>query len=356
MQIGLGVYTGECLPVEGVSQARVLQDSLRQAQLAEEVGLDAVWISEHHFLPSGYVGSVLPFAAAMGAVTSRIAVGISVALAPLYDPVRLAEDAAFVDQLTGGRFQLGIALGYRDSEYAGFEVTRSGRVRRTEELCQVLRQAWDDGPLAVDGRHFRRRGIEVYPKPAQPNGVPLLMGGHALPAIDRVARLADAFIMDGGTDSDVFGAEGHNRDLFDRVASAVQLYRDALERNGRPTEPLRFYITLGGFLSADGPDAAWQILQDAYMYTRRVYGDWYGLPPEQYADWYPDRMSTEEHDRRRTEVWLGSPDDLIPLFHRLGDIVGDSCHVMFRSKYPGIPDGLVRESIRLLGEVRDAFR
>lgn len=356
MEIGLGVYTGEVLPAEGKSQTRVLHDSIAQAQLAEEVGLDAVWISEHHFLPNGYVGSVLPFAAAMGACTSRIGIGVSVALAPIHDPVRLAEDAAFVDQLTGGRFQLGVALGYRDVEYEGFQVRRRDRAGRTEELCQLLRQCWGPGPLDFDGRHFRRRGMEVHPKPARPGGIPLLMGGHAPPAIDRVARLADGFIMDGGTDSDVFGEQGHNRDLFDRVQTAVDLYRTALASHGRSTGAARFAMTIGGFLAPEGPDAAWELVADAYMYTRRVYGDWYGLPPEQYQTWYPDRMPPAEHARRRGELWLGSPDDLIPRFERLHAITGDNCHVMFRCKYPGVPDDVTRRSIRLLGKVRDHFR
>ncbi len=356
MEIGLGVFTGECLPSAGLPQTQVLRESLEQARLAEAVGLDAVWISEHHFLLNGYVGSVLPYAAAMATATSTIRIGISVALAPLYDPVHLAEDAAFLDQLSGGRFSLGIGLGYRDVEYEGFGTTRAERVGRMEELAQLLRQSWSDRPLDFDGRYFRRHGMQVYPKPVQPGGIPLLIGGHALKAIDRIARLGDAFIMDGGTDSDIFAEKGHNRDIFDRVESAVQLYREALRRHGKPAESPRFYLTLGGFLSPSGSDSAWAELQESYMYTRRVYGDWYGIPKEEYEDWLPARMSEEEHARRRTEVFLGAPEDLIPKFERLRDIVGDGLHVMFRSKYPGIPDQPTRQSIELLGKIREHFR
>jgi alkanesulfonate monooxygenase SsuD/methylene tetrahydromethanopterin reductase-like flavin-dependent oxidoreductase (luciferase family) len=354
MEVGLGVFTGECLPEEGLSQTEVLAQSLEQGRTAEAAGLDAVWISEHHFLPNGYVGSVLPYAAAMATATSTIGIGVSVALGPLYDPVHLAEDAAFCDQLSGGRFALGIGLGYRDVEYEGFGSTRRERAGRMEELCALLRQSWSDGPLDHDGPHFPRRGMEVFPKPV--GRLPLLMGGHAPPALDRAARWADAFIMDGGTDSAVFGSEGHNRDLYGRVEAALAMYREALARNGRDTAEPRFFITLGGFLSEDGPDAAWAQLAEAYMYTRRVYGDWYGLDPSEYEQWYPRRMPPEEHARRRTEVWLGSPDDLVPRFERLREIVGDGLHVMFRSKYPGIPHEPTSTSIRLLGEVRDRLR
>lgn len=354
MEVGLGVFTGERLEWEGLTQTEVLAQSLEQARVAEAAGLDAVWISEHHFLPNGYVGSVLPYAAAMITATSRIGVGVSVALGPLYDPVRLAEDAAFCDQLSGGRFALGIGLGYRDVEYSGFGTTRRARAGRMEELCALLRQSWSDHPLDHDGEHFPRHGVEVFPKPA--GDLPLLMGGYAPPALDRAARWADAFIMDGGTDSAVFGKQGHNRDLYGRVEAAVEAYREALARHGKDTEAPRFYLTLGGFLDEGGADAAWATLSEAYMYTRRVYGDWYGLAPGEYADWYPDRMAPEEHARRRTEVWLGSPEELVGRFERLRGIVGDGLHVMFRSKYPGIPHDATCRSIRLLGQVRDALR
>jgi alkanesulfonate monooxygenase SsuD/methylene tetrahydromethanopterin reductase-like flavin-dependent oxidoreductase (luciferase family) len=356
IEIGLGVFSGECLPIEEKSPTAVLRDSIAQMQLAEAVGLDAIWITEHHFLSSGYVGSVLPYAAAAAQATEHIRIGVSVALAPLYDPVRLAEDAAFVDVLSGGRHDLGIALGYRDVEYSGFGVERRDRVGRMEELVALLRQSWGDGQLDFDGVHFQRHGVEVFPKPVQQGGVPVLMGGHAPAALDRTARLADAFIMDGGTDSSAFGTTGRNRDLFERVEATLAMYRDALQRHGRDTNDIRMYLTLGGFLHEDGPDAAWAELQDSYMYTRRVYADWYGLPSQHYASWYPDRMSDDEHAQRRSEVVLGCPDDMVATFRRLHDIVGDGLHVMFRCKYPGISDESTRRSITLLGELRDRLR
>jgi alkanesulfonate monooxygenase SsuD/methylene tetrahydromethanopterin reductase-like flavin-dependent oxidoreductase (luciferase family) len=356
MEIGLGVFTGEYFPETDPSPTQALADCLAQVKAAEDAGLDAIWISEHHFLPrGGYVGSVLPFAAAVATATSRITVGISVALASLYDPVRMAEDAAFVDVLSGGRVKLGLAIGYRDVEYAGFETSRAERVGRTEELVKILRQSWGPGEVDFKGRYFNRSGFEVWPKPAQPGGVPLLMGGHAVKAIDRAARLADAFIMDGGTDSDNFAESGVNRGLAERVSGAVRLYTEALERHGKPADPLPFYMTLGGFLHSDGADAAWQVLQEGYMHTRRVYGDWYGLPPQEYADWYPDRMTPQQHAQRRTEVVLGTPADVIEVIEQVRDIAGDSLHVMFRCKYPQVGHEDTLSSIRLLGQVRDHF-
>lgn len=352
MKIGVGVFSGECLAAEGKSHTEVLADSISQMRHVEDVGLDSIWITEHHFLDSGYVGSVLPYAAAAAQATTRIRIGVGVALAPLYDPIRLAEDAAFVDVLSGGRHDLGLALGYRDIEYSGLGTSRAARVGRFEELLTLVRQCWSDQPVEYHGTHFDRSGFGVFPKPVQAGGPPILIGGHAPNALDRAARHGCGFIMDAGTDSSVFGSQGTNRDVYSRVEGTLALWKQCLARHDRPTENIAFHLNLGGFLHPDGADAAWAVQQDAYMFTRRVYGDWYGLPKETYARWFPHLMTPEEHAQRRSEVFLGSPDELLPKFERLRDIVGDGLHVMFRSKYPGISDADTRQSIDMLAQCR----
>ncbi len=267
MEIGLGVFSGECLPEEGTSHTEVLADSLAQMRLAEDVGLDEVWITEHHFLRSGYVGSVLPYAAAAATATRRIRIGVSVALAPLYDPVRLAEDAAFVDVLSGGRHDLGIAIGYRDVEYEGFQTTTpsasaawrscacwcasAGARARSPSPAALLPPR--DGGLPQAGA--ASGGADPHGGPrsegARPGGPPgrRLHHGrrHRLVGVRR-AGPRPRHLRAGGGDGRSSGAE-------------------CLARYGRPTEAPRFYLTLGGFLHEDGPDAAWAVLQEAYMFT-----------------------------------------------------------------------------------------
>ncbi len=357
VEVGLGVFSGEWHPGTGLDHTQTLGESVDQVAYAEQVGLDSVWVSEHHFHDANFVGSVAPYAAAMIQATSRIKVGLGLAIAPLHDPVRMATDAAFLDVLSGGRFELGLGIGYRDVEYEGFGGHRKERVGRTVELIEICRQAWADGPVEHEGRYYQRTGFEVTPKPVQPGGPPIMMGGHHPNAFDRAARLGDRFCMDAGTDSESYEeGEGRNRDVFDRVASAVRMYREALERHGKDTDAPNFSLNVGGFLHPDGRDAAWEVLADAYLMTRRVYGDWYGLAPEDYADWYPDRLSDVEVEQRKSELLLGTPDDVVPVLERVRDIVGDNLAVMFRSKYPLVADEHTRTSVDLLAEVRDRLR
>ena len=180
----------------------------------------------------------------------------------------------------------------------------------------------------------------------------MLVGGHAPKALDRAARMGAGFIMDAGTDSSVFAADGKNRDVYDRVAGTLALWKECLARHGRPTDDVQFHLNMGGFLHPDGADAAWAVQQEAYMFTRRVYGDWYGIDPAVYGRWHPAQMTADEHAQRRTEVFLGSSDDLVPQFERLRDIVGDNLHIMFRTKYPGISDADTRRSIDMLADCR----
>ncbi len=115
-------------------------------------------------------------------------------------------------------------------------------------------------------------------------------------------------------------------------------------------------MTLGGFVSQGGADDAWDQVKEAYMLTRRTYGSWYGLPSADYADWYPSQMTKEELDARRSEIMLGTPEELAGNLRRLQSIAGDRLHVMFRVKYPGVSHERVSRAIRLLGQVRDQLK
>lgn len=106
---------------------------------AERLGWDDVWLSEHHFIDDDYTPSMLPLACAIAARTQRIHIGTSVLLLPLHDPLRVAEDAATVDVMSGGRLELGVAGGYRLAEFRGFDVATGSRASRMEEAVPLLR-------------------------------------------------------------------------------------------------------------------------------------------------------------------------------------------------------------------------
>ncbi len=178
--------------------AQLYRETLDHIEACEALGFDTVWLTEHHFIDDEYLPSVLTMAAAVATRTSRVTIGTAVLLLPLHDPLRVAEDAAVVDQLCEGRLRLGLGLGYKLDELAAFRVPRRARPSMLEEGMAILRGAWADGPFSVAGRHWQLRDVDVTPKPHQRSGVPIWLAGRAPAPLQRAATKADGTIVAGG--------------------------------------------------------------------------------------------------------------------------------------------------------------
>ncbi|MGI5272341.1 LLM class flavin-dependent oxidoreductase [Nonomuraea sp. CA-218870] len=196
---GVGLYTGQR------DAGAHYRDAVPLAVAAEEAGFDAFWVSEHHGLPDGYLPSPLTLLAALAPATSRLTLGTGVLLAPLHHPLRIAEDAAVVDQLSGGRLVLGLGIGYAAHEYAAFGVDPATRGSRLEALVTALRSAWAGEP--VHSPELGLHGARVTPPPARP--VPIWLGGYAPRAVRRAGLLADGHLTGRGEPHIVGDASGH---------------------------------------------------------------------------------------------------------------------------------------------------
>jgi alkanesulfonate monooxygenase SsuD/methylene tetrahydromethanopterin reductase-like flavin-dependent oxidoreductase (luciferase family) len=187
---------------------------LAEAAEADRLGYDAVWLSEHHFTDDGMLPSPLVVAAAIAARTHRIGIGTNILVLPLHHPLRVAEDAAVVDLISGGRLVLAVGQGYARAEFAGLGVDRTQRAGLLEEGISVLRQAWDEAAVTSAGRHWRIAGVPVRPQPGR--RVPLLVGAVAEPAVQRAVRIGDGLIVYCGKPADFVA----RRQLVDRVLAA----------------------------------------------------------------------------------------------------------------------------------------
>ena len=192
MELGTGLFTCQQRPDDDRSMTDLYQDVLELGEAIEDAGLDSAWVSEHHFTEDGYLSATMPTLGALAGVTEEIEIGTCIALAPLYDGVRLAEDAATVDLLADGRLTLGLAIGSNPREFDAFGVPRDERVDRLEDQIDLCRNAWSAGPLEYDAQfHDVSPDVSVTPKPE--NDVPIMLGGKAKPAVRRAARTADAW-------------------------------------------------------------------------------------------------------------------------------------------------------------------
>ena len=218
---------------------------------AERLGFDTIWTSEHHFIDDAYSPSLLPICAAIAARTNHVRIGTNILLLPFHDPLRIAEDAATVDAISGGRMDLGVAVGYKNEEFAGFNIPRRERAARMEEAVEVIRASWAPGAFSFDGKHFRYRQVNVTPKPVQ-SPMPLWFGGFSEPAVRRAARLGDGLLA---------------------AANVIPTYLDELQKLGKPVE--RIAIALPWALIAEDPDAAWTEIGDHVLYQRANYARWF---------------------------------------------------------------------------------
>ena len=140
-----------------------------QAIAADRLGFDAIWLAEHHFEFYGRLPAPLVYLARLSSLTTRLGLGTAIAQAPYYHPLRLAEDAALLDVLSGGRARLGVGSGARNktAEFAKFGLPLEEKTARTFEILDILGQAFRDGVVTLDGEYYQFDGVEINPRPRQ---------------------------------------------------------------------------------------------------------------------------------------------------------------------------------------------
>lgn len=195
LTIGVGLYTGQ-RPAGAAD--RSLADALVLARAAEEAGFDAFWVSEHHGWEDGYLPAPLTLLAALAAVTERITLATGVVLAPLHHPLALAEQAAVVDQVAGGRLLLGLGAGYLRSEFARVGADPGRRGAAVEETVAILRQAWTGERFSHHGTVWQLDDVRVTPRPHAGRQIPIWLGGYAPAAVARAGRIADGHLVGRG--------------------------------------------------------------------------------------------------------------------------------------------------------------
>ncbi|WP_436773006.1 LLM class flavin-dependent oxidoreductase [Yinghuangia sp. YIM S09857] len=159
------------------------QATIEMAKFADNNGFDMVTLEEHHGADNGWSPSPMTTASAVLGATERIGVIISALLAPLYDPIRLAEDIAVLDNISGGRFSLVAGLGYRPEEYAAIGKDWKSRGKIQDEIIDTLLKAWTGEPF-----EYRGQTVRVTPRPFTDPHPMLMIGGTAKASVRRAVR------------------------------------------------------------------------------------------------------------------------------------------------------------------------
>ncbi|MBX5468616.1 MAG: LLM class flavin-dependent oxidoreductase [Thermoleophilaceae bacterium] len=175
-------------PGSQVGHPALYEAALEQVVAAESQGYEWVNVTEHHVAADGYLPALIPVLSAMAAVTERIRLSTGMLILTLHHPLRIAEEAAVLDILSGGRLTLGVAVGYREVEFAALGVDYAKRGQRFRESLEILELAWRGEPFAYSGQIFDIPEVVVRPTPVQRPGVPLWLGGTTPVALRRAVR------------------------------------------------------------------------------------------------------------------------------------------------------------------------
>ncbi len=323
MKFGYGLLTAQRPPESGRSYEEVYEESIELAKLAEKNGFDTIWVSEHHFFDDGYSPSVLPLSAALARETETIDIGTSIALAPLYDPIRLAEDAATVDLLSGGRFRLGLANGYMQQEFDAFDVPKRERGRRVSETIEICQRAWQPGSFSFDGSIFEYEDLLVEPKPSQDGGPQILLGGTSKPAVRRAAKRTDGHIGIVYYDSEMSYKSSFEQfsDNVDELAN-----HRSLDGNDFTTAVMQYT-----HVEKDAEEA-WETLEPALVYSRRKYAE--HADQRDSSDWDLETMSEERRKQLHAGALVSDPEGAVERLREYEDELPCELHFLARMWHP----------------------
>ncbi|MFM9366529.1 LLM class flavin-dependent oxidoreductase [Streptomyces sp. Da 82-17] len=225
--------------------------AVEMAAYADDRGLTTVQTEEHHGAANGWLPSPFAFAGAVFGATRRIAVTVSAIIGPLHDPLRLAEEIAVLDLLSGGRLVTVAGIGYRPEEYAAFGVDWARRGALQDELLETLLKAWTGEPF-----EFRGRTVRVTPRPyTQPHPL-LLVGGSSRPAARRAARLGLPFFP-----------SAHLPDLD-------AYYQEKLREYGTEGWTMMPGAETPLLHISEDPDRTWAEYGEHFLHEARTYASW----------------------------------------------------------------------------------
>ncbi len=206
----------------GIEDSQGYGTFIEYVQEAERLGFHQMFMVEHHFTGQGQVSASMTLLAYLAAKTSKIRLGTAVVVLPWHNPVLIAEQAATLDLLSGGRFDFGVGKGYRQAEFDGFCIPIAESHQRFNEAVEVIRKAWtSEGRFSHHGKRWNFENVIVEPAPLQLPHPPMWLAAGSEDSIRRAAREGFNLLLD-------------QLAQVDQIIERIAIFRDECEKNGRP--------------------------------------------------------------------------------------------------------------------------
>jgi probable F420-dependent oxidoreductase len=320
------------IPIEG---GHYYREALEEVTRAEELGFASVWMEEHHSVTDHYWPSPLPVLAGFATRTTRMRLGTDILVAPFYHPVRLAEDVAMLDVMSGGRFVLGVAIGYKPDEFALYGAELERRGARFEEQLAIMKALWTQESVSFEGAHYRVEG-RLEPKPIRRPHPPVWIGGWGDITLRRAATLADNWIP------------GPTADL-PRLLAGKQRFLTNRRAAGRPEAVTEWPLTRDVII-ADTDREARELAEKHIMisYRKEYAGGW----RHPFID---ASIATDLDGLTKNRFLIGGPEQVVRAVRPFVEEYGMT-HLICRVFFPGMPHRHIMRELELLAtEVLPAF-
>ena len=310
---------------------------------AERLGVQSVWLAEYHFNPGRVLSSPIMIATAIASRTERIRVGLAVQCLPLGHPVRLAEEAATLDQLSNGRLEYGVGRGTFPNVHEGFNTPFAESRGRFEESLEIIKKAWTEESFTFEGEYFQFRDLCVEPKPRQEPHPPIRVGITSAESFPIAGRMGYPILINP---SRVF--------TLDELAQHIGSYRRAWHEAGHAGEPevgLRVPIYVAETEEKAYSDPREGAIFMAQRLGQRVlsYAD-YGATT---GDWQSEGervLDMDYDDWLRDKVAYGTPDTVAEKLRQLQEDLGLT-HLIYEVDLGNhLPYELQLNSLRLFNE------
>src|SRR5436190_21856031 len=321
MKVGLFVNTQ--FP-EGFDLAARVPEMVAQVRAAREAGFASLWLPHHWLTQPMQMLQITPVMGYLAAYAEGMTIGPNIRILPPQNPVHVAEEAATLDVLTGGKYILGLGLGYREPEFEAFGVPLAERAPRFNEAVGLMRRLLTEDRVTHQGRFYTVTDAGIGVKPLRPGGPPLYIAAQADVSVRRAARIGDAWLI-------------MNSSGLGKLVPLMQTYRAALQEYGRT--PVEYPITAECYVG-ERHATAHEECRGPLEYKYHAYAAW-GLE---------DRTSDSFEEFARDRFIIGDKVSVKEEILRYRELLGVD-HFIMRCQWPGLPQERVLGSIQRLGEI-----
>ena len=325
----VGLFLSTQFP-EGDDMTARLPELVQQVRVARDAGFASLWFPDHYLIGPIQMPQPILLLTWLMREAEGMVLGPNIRILPLLAPTMVAEEAATLDLLSGGRYVLGVGLGYRPLEFQAFDVPIKERASRLNEAVPLIRRLFTETNVTHKGKHYTLENASLSCRPVTPGGPPIYVAAMVDAAVQRAARLGDAWLIVNSAD-------------LATIRQQMGVYRAARTEVGR--EPKEYPITRECYVGASHATAFAECRQ-ALHYKYAAYASW-GLT-KQASDLEMFGMPFEDFVRDR--FIIGDKVSVAEEVARYREELGVD-HFIMRCQWPGLEQEKVLASIRRLGEI-----